>query len=131
MRSHEQFHRDLSEGGHRLLVGGPLEPSDQATSMRPDGHGEVLITDGPFTESVEQIVGFYHSHPGAAAVPSPTDLTHMRLWPETVWLIVPVFGSECRAPRVWCIDTPEAEAAREIGLRLLPLPERQLASCPE
>lgn len=79
----------------------------------------------------EQIVGFYHSHPGAAAVPSLTDLTHMRLWPETVWLIVPVFGGECRAPRVWWIDSPEAEAPREIGLRLLPLPERKLVSCPE
>jgi hypothetical protein len=59
MRSHEQFHKDLSEGGHRLVVGGPLEPSAQAISMRPDGHGGVLITDGPFTESSEQIVGFY------------------------------------------------------------------------
>jgi len=59
MRSHGQFHEDLAQGGHRLLVGGPLEPSAQATSMRPDGHGQVLITDGPFTESAEQIVGFY------------------------------------------------------------------------
>jgi len=58
-RSHGQFHKDLADGGHRLLMGGPLEPSAQATSMRPDGHGEVLLTDGPFTESAEQIVGFY------------------------------------------------------------------------
>jgi hypothetical protein len=27
--------------------------------MRPDGKGGTLITDGPFTESREQIVGFY------------------------------------------------------------------------
>ena len=27
--------------------------------MRPDGLGGVLATDGPFTESVEQVVGFY------------------------------------------------------------------------
>jgi hypothetical protein len=27
--------------------------------MRPDGSGGVLVTDGPFTESVEQMVGFY------------------------------------------------------------------------
>lgn len=59
MRSHQQFHADLAEGGHRLLVGGPLEPSAMATSMRPDGHGEALVTEGPFTESAEQIVGFY------------------------------------------------------------------------
>ena len=59
MRSHEQFHRDLAAGGHRLLAAGPLTPSAQALSMRPDGSGGVLVTDGPFTESVEQMVGFY------------------------------------------------------------------------
>ena len=57
--SHEQFHADLAAGGHEILVAGPLEPSADATSMRPDGSGGTLVTDGPFTESVEQIVGFY------------------------------------------------------------------------
>ena len=59
MRSHQQFHEDLAQGGHRLLAASPLEPSAQATSMRPDGDGGALVTDGPFTESVEQVVGFY------------------------------------------------------------------------
>jgi hypothetical protein len=59
MRSHEQFHRDLREGGHRLVTGAPLTPSTTAVSMRPDGSGGALVTDGPFTESAEQIVGFY------------------------------------------------------------------------
>jgi hypothetical protein len=59
MRSHQQFHRDLAAGGHRVVVAGPLTPSVQAVSMRPDGSGGVLVTDGPFTESVEQVVGFY------------------------------------------------------------------------
>lgn len=59
MRSHGQFHEDLAAGGHTLLVASPLEPSAQATSMRPDGNGEALVTDGPFTDSAEQIVGFY------------------------------------------------------------------------
>ena len=59
MRSHEQFHRDLSAGGHRILATAPLKPSAQAISMRPDASGGVLFTDGPFTESVEQVVGFY------------------------------------------------------------------------
>ena len=27
MRSHEQFHRDLAAGGHRLVAAGPLTPS--------------------------------------------------------------------------------------------------------
>lgn len=59
MRSHAQFHRDLAEGGHEIIVTGPLEPSAMATSMRPDGRGGAVVTDGPFTESVEQVVGFY------------------------------------------------------------------------
>ncbi|WP_210651389.1 YciI family protein [Nocardioides sp. SYSU D00065] len=58
-RSHGTFHEDLRAGGHTLVVGGPLEPSDRATSMRPDGDGGVLVTDGPFSETVEQVVGFY------------------------------------------------------------------------
>ena len=59
MRSHQQFQADLEAGGHELLVAGPLEPSAAATSMRPDGAGGTLVTDGPFTESAEQVVGFY------------------------------------------------------------------------
>ncbi len=59
MASHGQFHADLETGGHTIVVVSPLEPAAQATSMRPDGDGGALVTDGPFTESVEQIVGFY------------------------------------------------------------------------
>ena len=59
MRSHTQFHEDLAAGGHTLIAVSPLEPSAKATSMRPDGNGRALVTEGPFTESAEQIVGFY------------------------------------------------------------------------
>ena len=58
-RSHLQFHEDLSAGGHTLVTVSPLEPSDRATSMRPDGNGGALVTDGPFSETAEQVVGFY------------------------------------------------------------------------
>lgn len=59
MASHGQFQADLEAGPHRILAVSPLEPSAQATSMRPDGQGGAVVTDGPFTESVEQVVGFY------------------------------------------------------------------------
>ena len=59
MRSHGQFQEDLRTGGHTLLTVGPLEPSAQATSMRPGSDGGVLVTDGPFSETAEQVVGFY------------------------------------------------------------------------
>jgi len=58
-RSHQQFQRDLEAEGHTLVTVSPLEPSAQATSMRPDGAGAALVTDGPFSETAEQVVGFY------------------------------------------------------------------------
>ena len=57
--SHVQFHEDLGAGGHTLVTVSPLEPSAQATSMRPDGDGGAVVTDGPFSETAEQVVGFY------------------------------------------------------------------------
>ncbi|GAB3581819.1 YciI family protein [Calidifontibacter terrae] len=59
MRAHERFARELAEGGHRVITASPLTDSANAVSMRPDGQGGTTITDGPFTESTEQIVGFY------------------------------------------------------------------------
>ena len=59
MRSHGQFHQDLAAGGHTLVSVSPLEPSARAVSMRPDGSGGALVTDGPFSETAEQVVGYY------------------------------------------------------------------------
>ena len=59
MRSHGQFQQDLRDGGHAIVAVGPLEPSAAATSMRPGTDGEALVTDGPFSETAEQVVGFY------------------------------------------------------------------------
>lgn len=59
MRSHGQFHEDLVAGGHTLVTAGPLDPSARAVSMRPDNNGGALVTDGPFAETAEQVVGFY------------------------------------------------------------------------
>lgn len=57
--AHRRFNERLRAGDHRVLVSSPLAPSAEAVSMRPDGAGGVLVSDGPFTESTEQIVGFY------------------------------------------------------------------------
>jgi hypothetical protein len=59
MANHARFHEQLASRGHRMVTGGPLEPSSEAISMRNAGRGSAIVTDGPFTESVEQIVGFY------------------------------------------------------------------------
>jgi hypothetical protein len=59
VRNHRRFQEALAARGHTLVTGGPLEPSERATSMRNTGRGSVVVTDGPFLESVEQMVGFY------------------------------------------------------------------------
>ena len=58
-RSHQQFQEDLKTGGHTLLAASPLEPSERAVSMKPAGDGTAIVTDGPFSETAEQVVGFY------------------------------------------------------------------------
>lgn len=59
MRAHTRFNEELVAGGHTVIIASPLSPSAEALSMRPDGSGGTVVTDGPFTESAEQIVGFY------------------------------------------------------------------------
>jgi hypothetical protein len=59
MDNHRRFHEALAARGHELVLASPLEPSAQAISLRNTGRGSAVVTDGPFTESVEQIVGFY------------------------------------------------------------------------
>jgi hypothetical protein len=57
--NHLRFHEALAARGHELVLSSPLEPSADAVSMRNTGRGSALVTDGPFTESAEQVVGFY------------------------------------------------------------------------
>jgi len=59
MQNHQRFHEALAARGHELVTAAPLEPSDRAVSMRNRGRGSAIVTDGPFTESAEQVVGFY------------------------------------------------------------------------
>ncbi|SFL91576.1 YciI family protein [Marinobacter zhejiangensis] len=47
----------LSEQGH-FLAGQALQPVEMATTVRVRD-GEVLVSDGPFAETKEQLAGFY------------------------------------------------------------------------
>ncbi|GEK74488.1 MULTISPECIES: YciI family protein [Halomonas] len=47
----------LSEQGH-FVTGQALQPTGSATSVRVRD-GEVLVSDGPFAETKEQLAGFY------------------------------------------------------------------------
>jgi hypothetical protein len=61
--------RERIMGGHRTVMdetrrrgifcgAEPLEPTATATTVRADG-GKVLITNGPFAETKEQLAGYY------------------------------------------------------------------------
>jgi proteasome lid subunit RPN8/RPN11 len=79
--------------------------------------------------TAESIVGFYHSHTDGRAVPSALDLDHIRLWPETVWVIVPAGGSGPGAVRAWWLDAGEREV-RELSYRVAAVSSSRMA-CPE
>jgi hypothetical protein len=54
---HIDFARQLREEG-RLLYGDGLQPTGTATTVRHK-EGRVVLTDGPFAETKEQLGGFY------------------------------------------------------------------------
>jgi hypothetical protein len=54
--SYQEF---MQRRGAFLLGGAALHPSSTTTSIRHDGVGGFLVTDGPFTESKETLGGYY------------------------------------------------------------------------
>ncbi|HEX2129781.1 MAG TPA: YciI family protein [Solirubrobacterales bacterium] len=52
------FDRELTEAG-ALVAGEALQQSATATTIRIEGDGERVTTDGPFAETKEQVGGFY------------------------------------------------------------------------
>jgi hypothetical protein len=54
-------HRAVMNETHRLGIfcaADPLEPTSTATTLRVQD-GKVLVTDGPFAETKEQLAGYY------------------------------------------------------------------------
>jgi hypothetical protein len=49
--------REMQARGVLLVEGSQLQPSGTATTVRSSG-GEVLVADGPFAETKEQILGY-------------------------------------------------------------------------
>ncbi|MBO0810942.1 MAG: transcription initiation protein [Microlunatus sp.] len=56
---HEEFARTLAARGHRVTGGAELTHSRSAKQVRRGADGAVMITDGPYAETVEQLTGFY------------------------------------------------------------------------
>lgn len=105
----------------------PLEERHHRFSIDPRA---VINVRRSLRGTPESIVGFYHSHTNGRAVPSPLDLEHIRLWPETVWLIVPEGGGDPDQPvRAWWLDAGEQEV-RELSFRVAALSTARMV-CPE
>ena len=58
IRDIHALNEELDAAGARLFAGG-LEPASKAKSLRKQANGEVIITDGPYTETKEHIGGFW------------------------------------------------------------------------
>jgi hypothetical protein len=56
VRDTQKVNQDMKDAGVWVFAGG-LHPPTTATVLRPEG-GEVLTTDGPFTEAKEHVGGF-------------------------------------------------------------------------
>ena len=55
-------HRDVMSEAKELGIfqgAEPLQPTTTAVTVRKNGDGKVLATDGPFTETKEQLAGYY------------------------------------------------------------------------
>jgi hypothetical protein len=57
MREVDAVDREMRDAGVWVFAGG-LHPPGTATVLRAQQHGEVLVTDGPFTEGKEHLGGF-------------------------------------------------------------------------
>ena len=55
---HGEFARLLGERGHKITGGNELTHSSEAKVVRNGADG-VVVTDGPYAETVEQLTGFY------------------------------------------------------------------------
>ena len=54
-----EFGRLLEARGGAVTGGAGLTPSNQARTITRGPTSDVLVTDGPYTESVEQLSGFF------------------------------------------------------------------------
>jgi hypothetical protein len=56
---HAEFSKALEERGHKIVGGAELAHSREAKQVRSNPSGGVVVTDGPYAETVEQLTGFY------------------------------------------------------------------------
>jgi hypothetical protein len=52
------FTEDIRSNG-QFVSGAPLQATDTATTVRINGTGEAVLSDGPFAETKEWLAGYY------------------------------------------------------------------------
>jgi hypothetical protein len=55
---HDQFSQTLEQRGHKVVGGAELAHSSEAKTVRGTSEN-VMVTEGPYAETVEQLTGFY------------------------------------------------------------------------
>ena len=68
--AHTAFQQLCRDRGWPIHSTAPLAPGVRARSLRPDGRGGLAVTDGPYSETTEQVGGFY-----LVSAPSLDELT--------------------------------------------------------
>src|SRR4051794_6719186 len=58
-QQHREFAKLLEERGHRVTGRSKLASSQEDKTLRTYSDGNQSVTDGPYSESVEQLTGFY------------------------------------------------------------------------
>lgn len=56
---HGEFARTLQARGHKIVGGAELSHSRDTKQVTKNSDGKLVITDGPYAETVEQLTGFY------------------------------------------------------------------------
>jgi hypothetical protein len=92
-QAHQAF---IAANGPALRGGNALEPATTATSMRPDGAGGFVVTDGPFAETKEQLGGYYLIEAtdldAAVAVAKQVPMAHGGVEVRPIWLVPGAVG---------------------------------------
>jgi len=76
--------------------------------INPD---ELVKVDRAARQNQLSVVGFYHSHPDAPAVPSNFDREHA--WPGYCYVIVSVQTGQAKAMRNWLLDDDRTQFSED------------------
>ncbi len=87
-----QRHQEFWTRAQEAVAGGGLYPGSEAATIRDDGGGNAVVTDGPFAE-VTEVVGGYYVFDAAdldAALSRVRQIPevstgHVELWPMVFW----------------------------------------------